>query len=91
MKYYSRRAPAGLAPRASWRDKAVCAQVDPTLFFPRKGDSAQDAKQVCEGCPVRTECLGYALDNERHGVWGGLTVTERRALKRRRSAQAVPR
>ena len=89
MKRYSRRAPEGLDPRASWRDKAVCAEVDPTLFFPKKGDSAREAKQVCAGCPVRTECLEYALGREPHGVWGGLTVVERRALQRRRSAPAV--
>ncbi len=66
-----------------WRDKALCAQTDPELFFPEKGGSTREPKRVCMGCSVKEECLEYALANdERFGVWGGLSERERRRLKR---------
>jgi WhiB family redox-sensing transcriptional regulator len=69
---------------------ALCRQVDPELFFPEKGGSTRDAKATCRGCPIRAECLEYALDNdERFGVWGGLSERERRRLKR--GPAALPR
>lgn len=67
-----------------WRDLALCAEIDPELFFPEKGESSGPAKRVCAGCEVRAECLQYALDHgERFGVWGGLSERERRELGRR--------
>lgn len=64
-----------------WMDGAVCAQTDPDSFFPEKGEPVKDAKKVCLGCDVRDECLAYALrNNERFGVWGGLTERQRRKL-----------
>jgi WhiB family redox-sensing transcriptional regulator len=64
-----------------WRGRALCAQVDPDIFFPDKGESPAAAKRVCTSCEVRAECLQDALDrNERFGVWGGLSERERRAL-----------
>lgn len=76
-----------------WRDHGVCAQTDPEAFYPVVGGSTRAAKQVCRGCPVRAECLEYALEHdERFGVWGGLSVPERRRLKLRRvHAEAVQR
>lgn len=66
-----------------WRERALCAQTDPDAFFPEKGGSAQPAKRVCAVCPVRAECLEYALRrDERFGIWGGLSERERRKLKR---------
>ena len=70
-----------------WMDLALCAQVDPEAFFPEKGASPRAAKRVCTECPVRTQCLEYALANgERFGVWGGLSEQERRKLMRERNA-----
>jgi len=67
-----------------WQERALCAQTDPEAFFPEKGGSTREAKRVCTGCEVRVECLEYALDNdERFGIWGGLSERERRKLKRR--------
>jgi WhiB family redox-sensing transcriptional regulator len=64
-----------------WRDRALCAQVDPDIFFPDKGESSTAAKRVCASCEVRAECLQDALDRgERFGVWGGLSERERRVL-----------
>jgi len=68
----------------AWQDRALCAQTDPEAFFPEKGGSTREAKKVCTSCEVRAECLDYALANdERFGIWGGLSERERRKLKRR--------
>ncbi|MCS0499453.1 WhiB family transcriptional regulator [Protaetiibacter mangrovi] len=71
----------------SWQTDALCAQTDPEAFFPEKGGSTRDAKRICTGCSVRAQCLEYALDNdERFGIWGGLSERERRKLRRGRTA-----
>lgn len=68
----------------AWQDRALCAQTDPEAFFPEKGGSTREAKKVCLQCDVRSECLEYALANdERFGIWGGLSERERRRLKKR--------
>ncbi|MFD0020481.1 WhiB family transcriptional regulator [Streptomyces sp. NPDC058382] len=78
----------------NWREHAACRDEDPDLFFPigTTGPAlvqAEDAKAVCHGCPVRQECLHWALENgQDSGVWGGLGETERRALKRRSRRRA---
>jgi len=67
-----------------WQERALCAQTDPEAFFPEKGGSTREAKRVCLTCDVRDECLEYALMNdERFGIWGGLSERERRKLKKR--------
>jgi WhiB family redox-sensing transcriptional regulator len=67
-----------------WQERALCAQTDPEAFFPEKGGSTREAKKVCLSCDVRGECLEYALSNdERFGIWGGLSERERRKLKKR--------
>lgn len=66
-----------------WQERALCAQTDPEAFFPEKGGSTREAKRICLGCEVRDSCLEYALANdERFGIWGGLSERERRRLKR---------
>ena len=68
----------------SWQERSLCAQTDPEAFFPEKGGSTREAKKVCISCEVRSECLEYALANdERFGIWGGLSERERRKLKKR--------
>lgn len=65
-----------------WTEQAVCASVDPELFFPEKGGTTAPAKRVCRGCPVTTECLEWALTAHMHfGIWGGLSERERRKLE----------
>ena len=72
----------GLAGSPGWWFEGLCAQTDPELFFPEKGGSVREAKAVCAECPVRVECLEYALAHgERFGVWGGLSERERRRLQ----------
>jgi WhiB family redox-sensing transcriptional regulator len=66
-----------------WQERALCAQTDPEAFFPEKGGSTREAKRVCMSCEVRGECLDYALANdERFGIWGGLSERERRRIKK---------
>ncbi|MDO4898316.1 MAG: WhiB family transcriptional regulator [Rothia sp. (in: high G+C Gram-positive bacteria)] len=70
----------------SWQADALCAQTDPEAFFPEKGGSTRDAKRVCNECPVREACLEYAMENdERFGIWGGLSERERRRLRKQAS------
>ena len=67
----------------SWQERALCAQTDPEAFFPEKGGSTREAKKVCASCDVKAECLEYALANdERFGIWGGLSERERRRIKK---------
>ncbi|MCD2469170.1 MULTISPECIES: WhiB family transcriptional regulator [unclassified Streptomyces] len=80
----------------SWRASAACQDVDPDLFFPVGTGApalvqAEEAKDICRGCPVREACLDWAMDDSRQvtGVWGGLDENERRALKRRLRNRAV--
>lgn len=85
-----------------WQDRGRCRDLDPDLFFPPlEGESSEQrqaresaAKAVCGTCPVRSDCLAWAITNrERLGVWGGLNERERQAaiaLRRRgRSAAAT--
>ncbi|RJL25229.1 WhiB family transcriptional regulator [Bailinhaonella thermotolerans] len=72
-----------------WRHRAACRDVDPELFFPigNTGPALlqiDEAKQVCNACPVSDPCLKWAIESGQDaGVWGGLSEDERRALKRR--------
>ena len=74
-----------------WQWRAACRGEDTSLFYaPNEPESRQDreirerkAKAICSACPVRIECLDYALRiNEPHGIWGGLSEGERRTLIR---------
>ena len=68
-----------------WRDRANCRDVDPDVFFPKRGESTTPALKVCAGCTVRDECLNYALTmNLKWGVWGGRSERARRTLRRQR-------
>lgn len=71
-----------------WREEAACRGVDPNVFFPDRGDTfgVRAAKAICAGCPVRTDCLDYAITYaERTGIWGGKSERERRELRRTRA------
>jgi WhiB family redox-sensing transcriptional regulator len=66
-----------------WASEAKCLNADPDVFFPEKGGSTREAKRICSECTVRDECLEYALEeDERFGIWGGMSERERRKLKR---------
>jgi WhiB family redox-sensing transcriptional regulator len=74
---------ARLATRTNWRWAAACRPADPELFFPlsesgKAREQIAEAKAVCAGCPVRRQCLEFALrTRQAHGIWGGLTELER--------------
>ena len=78
-----------------WRDRAVCRDTDPDLFFPvgttgMALSQIETAKYVCEQCPARDECLEFALANrESEGIWGGATEKERRRILRQRRKTAA--
>lgn len=79
--------------RADWMRYAECAGLDrrvrDAMFFPTRGESTVAAKAVCYSCPVRVECLDYAIANgEHHGIWGGCSERERRAIARSRRLNA---
>ncbi|CAL9651753.1 WhiB family transcriptional regulator [Streptomyces sp. enrichment culture] len=70
-------------PDLAWQEEALCAQTGGDFFFPEPGSSVRDAKRICALCPIRSACLDFALSNdERFGVWGGLSERERLALRR---------
>lgn len=86
---------AALLPRdpdaLAWQDQALCAQVGGDAWFPDMGESNAEAKRVCRACPVRGECLEYALANgEQWGVWGGMSEQQRSRLKRGAAASDLP-
>ena len=70
-----------------WDHRSKEVTVTPDLFYPQRGGTARPAKLICEFCPVKQECLDYAIENgEKHGVWGGLSERERRRLRKERAA-----
>ena len=79
------RTPVTPAPApVGWRYRAACRGADLEVFFPGRGQSAEHARQICASCPVRELCLDYALRHGIvHGIWGGLTERDRRALRSR--------
>lgn len=67
-----------------WVAHAACRGADPNLFFPERGAPVGPAKAICRACPVRVECLTWALDNnETEGIWGGSSGKDRRRRDRR--------
>jgi hypothetical protein len=67
----------------AWASEAICPTTDPELFFPEKGASTKAAKAICDGCPVRRQCLTWALEVEQiigpmPGIYGGKTTRERK-------------
>lgn len=80
-----------------WQFEAACRGEDAALFFApnyferreEKAGREAKAKVFCTRCPVKSECLEYALRiREPHGIWGGLNEIERRALLRERTLRA---
>lgn len=74
--------------RPAWQASAACRSLTPGLFFSdNSGEGSAEAVAVCGTCPVRSDCLQFALDNgELLGVWGGTTPSQRARLRRRRNA-----
>lgn len=69
-----------LGARESWWEQAACSGIDVDVFYPLPNDSVttKQALQVCGRCPIRAECLQYAVRNrETYGIWGGTTERQR--------------
>lgn len=95
---FNRRAvsPSGVGTTLQWGDlvalaeaatldftsQGACAGAGPDEFYLDRGHTI-DSRSVCADCPVRPECLAWALSHESHGVWGGTSVRQRRALRSR--------
>lgn len=81
----------GITPPEPWVADALCPQSDPEAFFPEKGNQAQPARQICLQCPVRAECLDFAIrTGQRYGVYGGFSDREREYLMRGRNPLRGP-
>jgi hypothetical protein len=79
----------------SWETRAACRDTDPEQFFPASDDYTTGAAaraliaagRVCAGCPVRRECLTYAVESgQAYGIWAGRSPAELRAIRRARAA-----
>ena len=71
-----------IPPRPPWFIEAACHSSDPELFYSDAAKVVAEAKAICAGCPVRTQCLAYAMAIQEFdwGIWGGLTANERRDM-----------
>lgn len=90
---------ASLESDARWQDRAACKELDSAIFFgpdqaetvKEKRDREDAAKVFCRTCPVRVECLEYAIGHrEPYGIWGGMTELERKQELRRRGPRPGP-
>jgi WhiB family redox-sensing transcriptional regulator len=69
----------------TWQTRGECNGVPQSVMFPERGESHKRALSYCAVCEVRTQCLDYAMDNNiKHGVWGGKSERQRRAIRRNR-------
>lgn len=77
---------------ALWMERGNCSGMNPDDFFPERGDNRgiREAKLICQGCEVQTDCLEYALTSpyEKWGIWGGYSERERRRIRLGRSVRA---
>lgn len=82
--------PEPLNDELAWQTEAACLGSNADLWFPERGASTAEAKQICAGCAVREQCLAYALRaGIKFGVWGGLSERERRRIRTQRRLAAT--
>ena len=73
--------------KGAWKDQAACSGTDTEIFYPANSDEEAEALSICATCPVRAQCLDYAIRNrETYGIWGGATPEQRRRMRRERAA-----
>lgn len=88
MKVVSDVSASTVAVDQDWRAGGLCSGADPDLFFAVGALEHKQAKRICRACPVRQECLTYAMESPvDHGIWGGLTERERRRWRRQAGPQ----
>ncbi len=76
----------------AWQTRAGCLDADPDLFFSTDPAERAEAQRICGGCPVRTDCLTFALEHNGaghdFGIWGGTDPDARRGLRNTADADA---
>jgi len=73
--------------KGAWTQQAACRGTETEIFFPANPAEEAEALSICASCPVRTQCLDYAIRNrETYGIWGGATPEQRRRMRRVRAA-----
>ena len=81
----------------NWRAASACLNTEPDVFFPvAVGSAASEqisrALRICQGCPVRQQCLDFAMrSGEKDGIWGGTTPEERIRARRARNRRPARR
>jgi WhiB family redox-sensing transcriptional regulator len=69
-----------------WQKPGLCRNYPANWWFPERGSNRREiekVKAICQDCPIRVKCLEYALHHaEKFGIWGGLSVDERNAIRR---------
>lgn len=75
-------------PAEEWMASGLCAQADAQAWFPETSNNHQVPKRICRGCPVRDDCLSFALaHDEQFGIWGGHDTAERNRLQKGQPAR----
>jgi WhiB family redox-sensing transcriptional regulator len=77
------RALDSIIERPPWYADAACRGMDQRLFFPPRGETADEARAVCASCPVREPCRALAVDEQLDGIWGGTSRRQRRQRRAR--------
>ncbi|HEV3354445.1 MAG TPA: WhiB family transcriptional regulator [Acidimicrobiales bacterium] len=73
--------------KGTWTDSAACRGTDTEIFYPANAEEEAEALSICATCPVRAQCLDYAIRNrETYGIWGGTTPEQRRRIRREQAA-----
>jgi WhiB family redox-sensing transcriptional regulator len=73
--------------KGTWTDSAACRGTDTEIFYPVNAEEEAEALSICATCPVRAQCLDYAIHNrEAYGIWGGTTPEQRRRIRREQAA-----
>lgn len=87
-------------PEFIFKDNASCAETDPELFFSHevldfngkvrgKYLNLAAAKKICDSCPLKIDCLEYALNNNEVGIWGGTTEEQRSTIRRSSNRKVI--
>lgn len=75
--------------RPGWQTYAACRGVGADVFFPERGGTLAAARELCSRCPVRPQCLAFALEVDADGYWAGTSERDRRRLARARRREAA--
>jgi hypothetical protein len=70
-------------------ERAACLSTDTESFYPEGAGEALATNRVlvkiCNDCPIKSECANYAIHNEQHGFWGGLSPSDRAGIRKRKN------